>query len=156
MPILSKPSKHAFNTVGASLTEPEHAPSCDINKMIKDAKRGLQVRGGKQPRFGYDDTTMDGVQFRIQKAETEKYLSDLADGQLEEDELKHIPDSIKKKFGFKAKPKAQQKPAQNDDDLNDDDQSVTAPKPGPKPKSQKSSTGGTPPVSKPSESAAGD
>lgn len=156
MPVLSKPSKHAFYTEGESLTEAEHKDSCDINRMIKDAKRGLQVRGGKTPKFGYDDTTMDGVQFRIQKAETEKYLRDLADGQLDEDELKHIPDSIKKKFGFKAKPKAQQKPAQNDDDLNDDDKSVTAPKSSPKPKSQNSSTGGTPPVSKPSESAARD
>lgn len=155
MAVLSKPSKFAFSTEGDSLVEPEHKDSCDINRMIRDAHRGLQVRGGKKPVFGYDDTTLDAVQFRIQKAETEQYLKDLANEQLDEDELKHIPESIKKKFGFKAK-KAQQKPAQNNDDLNDDDQGVTEPQTGPKPKSQKTSTGGTPPVRKASDSAQGD
>ena len=54
-----QPSKHAFFTEGEDLTEQEHLDSCDINKMVKNAMRGMQVRGGNNPKYGYDDMTMD-------------------------------------------------------------------------------------------------
>lgn len=74
MPIQYQPTKHAFYTEGESLTEQEHKESCDINKMIRKAKAGLQVRGGPQPQYGYDDLTLDGVSHRIQKQQAEEEL----------------------------------------------------------------------------------
>ena len=100
---LSKPTKHAFNTEGVSLTEPEHESSCDINIMVKSALRGLQVRSGPQPQFGYDDTTLDAVTHRIQKQELENELKISAKAELEPQFADFIPQSIKQKFGFKTK-----------------------------------------------------
>lgn len=112
MAILYKPSKHAWIPEGESLTEPEHADSCDINKMIKNAARGMQVRAGAQPVYGHDDLTMDGVQYRILKQQTEEELQRLAEsGEVDEEALQYIPDEIKKKFNFKVK----KKNAKNDD-----------------------------------------
>lgn len=101
--IMYEPTKHAFFCTGESLTEPEHMESCDINTMVRNAARGLQVRGGPQPVFGYDDTTMDGVQFRIQKEALEKELQASAKNEIEPQFADFIPESVKKKFGFKTK-----------------------------------------------------
>lgn len=106
MPIQWAPTKHAFVTEGESLCEPEHADSCNINLMLRDAKRGLQVRGGKPVRYGYDDTTMDSVQYRLQKEKAEKSLKDFASkAELTEEQLQKIPKKIREKFGFKTKAK---------------------------------------------------
>lgn len=101
-------SKWDFHCEGPSLTEQEHKDSCDINKMIKNALRGMDIRGSNPGIYGYDDTTMDGLSFRIQKQELEEQLSS---GQKEftKEEFDLIPDSIKQKFGFKLKA------TQNDD-----------------------------------------
>lgn len=112
-------SDYAIYPEGDSLTEQEHKDSCDINKMIKNAARGLQVRGGSEPKFGYDDTTMDGVQFRIQKEQLEKSLSEISrSNEFSPDELKHVPENVKKKFKFRQK--AEQKPVPKNDELNDE------------------------------------
>lgn len=104
--ILSKPTKHAFYTEGDSLTETEHKDSCDINKMIADAHRGRQVRGGPQPQYGYDDTTLGPVEFRIKKEQLENELSETAKThEFSPEELKHIHPDVQKKFKFKVKAK---------------------------------------------------
>lgn len=127
MAIKYQSSKFAFHTEGESLTEAEHADSCDINRMIASAHRGLQVRGGSAPQYGYDDTTMDGLRFRIEKAKLEEELSETAKAnEFLEEELNRIPEKIRKKFGFKAK-KAEQKPGPQNDELNDEKKAVTPP-----------------------------
>lgn len=109
MAILSTPSQYAFFTEGESLTETEHAPSCDINLMLRNAARGLNVRGSYNPgTYGYDDTTMDGVQFRIQKEQIESELQQLQDGDHEftEQELAaidKISPHLRKKYNLKIK-----------------------------------------------------
>lgn len=109
--------KGAFFTEGLSLTEQEHMDSCDINIMIKSIARGHPVRMGKEPRFGYDDTTIDPVILRIQKEKIEADLTALAaSGEISEDEVKHIPDHIRKKFDFKTHKKDSKKPAVKNDD----------------------------------------
>lgn len=104
-PVRYKPTPYDTKVEGPSLTETEHQDSCDINKMLHNASRGLQVRGNSHPQtYGYDDTTMDGVQFRIQKENLEQ---NLANGQkeFEQNELDLIPTQVQKKFGFKVRKK---------------------------------------------------
>jgi len=99
-----KSTKNAFHTEGVSLTEQEHKNSCDINLMIKDAHKGRQVRGGSQPRYGFDDTTVDPINFRIQKEQLETELSATAQAhEFSPEELEHIPSDVKKKFKFRTK-----------------------------------------------------
>lgn len=106
MALLYKPSKHAIHNTEPSLTEPEHKDSCDINKMILAAKRGQHVRGSNAPQqYGLDDTTMDGVSFRIQKEELENQL---ADG-ISPEAHAMLPDDLKPKI------KIRKGPAHNDD-----------------------------------------
>lgn len=130
--------KHATPVDSVSMTEPEHLESCDINKMVRDAARGIQVRGSsRDPVFGHDDTTMDGVQFRILKEETERNLSDLArQNEFSPDELKHMPAHVQKKFGFKTKKAPKPDPALNDDDKTTTKKADLAPKPDPVPKGE--------------------
>lgn len=114
MAILYKTPKDAFFTEGESLTEQEHQDSCDINKMIKSALRGMEVRGSDNDRYGYDDMTMDGLSHRIQKQALEESLTDLANkNEYTDEELAAIPESVKQKFKFKSKGKSQK--AKNDD-----------------------------------------
>lgn len=98
-----QPSKHAFFTEGEDLTEQEHLDSCDINKMVKNAMRGMQVRGGNNPKYGYDDMTMDGLQHRILKQQLEQELGDLSGGEFDQETLDQIGPEIVKRFGFKLK-----------------------------------------------------
>lgn len=141
MPIQYTPTKHAYHTVGDSLTEPEHQKSCDINHMISDVKRGLQVRGAKsQSIYGVDDTTLDGVQLRIKKEQLETELSKTAQAnEFSPEELKHIPNDVQKKFGFKTKKES--KVPKTNDDPNDDkklDQDSNSKKPAELPTEGKS------------------
>lgn len=116
MPILYKPSKHAYYTDELDLAEQEHKDSCDINKMIIAAQRGYTIRGSQAPlTYGYDDTTLDGVTYRIQKQQLEEDLTSISKThEFSEEELKSIPESIKNKFKFKTKQKAK------NDELNDE------------------------------------
>lgn len=105
MAVLYKTTKHDVVNDEPSLTEIEHADSCDINKMMKHASRGQEIRGNSSRQtYGYDDTTMDGVQFRIQKEQLENQL---ASGQQEftEEELAFIPPKVQEKFKFKVRKK---------------------------------------------------
>lgn len=101
---------------GDSLTEQEHKDSCDVNKMILNAMRGLEIRGSSnQNQYGYDDTTMDAVQFRIQKEQLETELSATAQAnEFSEDELKHIPKDVQTKFKFRKKGAKLDQPLNNE------------------------------------------
>lgn len=128
MAYLPKPGVHAIKTEGESLTEPEHAKSCDINVIMKNVARGLHVRGGPQPQYGLDDTTMDGVSFRITKEQTETELRNLArENEFEEIDLNLIPKSVREKFGFKEKKKPTQTPPKNDDKPKNDEKPAASP-----------------------------
>jgi len=95
--------------------ETEHADSCDINKMVRNAANGIPVRGSSSSLiYGEDDLTMDALTHRIKKQQVEAELSELAKIELEEDVFDKIPANIKKKFGFKKRSKKQSK--NNDDD----------------------------------------
>lgn len=117
--ILAKPTKYAVYPVGDSLTEQEHKDSCDINIMLRNNSRGLQIRGGGSTDYGYDDTTMDAVQFRILKAALEEQL---LNGQKEftQPELDLLPPDVIKKFGYTLKKQAI--PVLNDDQNDEPDQ----------------------------------
>ena len=129
MAVLYKPTKFDTPVDPVSLTEQEHADSCDINKMIQAVHRGYAVRGsnGAQglnyPDGMYDDTTMDALQFRILKQDLEQELGEIAETQeFEESIFNKIPTKIRERFNFKIK-KVQQthdetKPKQNDEKLD--------------------------------------
>lgn len=116
-----------------SLTEQEHKDSCDINKMMLNLHRGLDVRGGRATQYGYDDTTMDGLTFRIQKANLEKEMSEIAENvEFTQAEYDSIPDSVKERYKLRVKQEAPTLP--KNDDSNDDKtassaKSVTPPTP---------------------------
>lgn len=81
MPIMYKNPPDAIMPVGESLTEQEFADSCDINKMVRNMLNGMPARAGDPVLYGYDDTTIDGLQHRInlQKAkEIEQELEEFA------------------------------------------------------------------------------
>lgn len=122
--------KGPFDTIveGESLTEQEHKDSCDINIMIKNALRGAQIRGSEIADYGYDDTTMDGVQFRIQKANLEKQLA-TGEKEFTKETLALIPESIVKRFGFTVKetPKKDDQTTIKGDTLNENPPSATTP-----------------------------
>ena len=97
------------------MTEQEHIDSCDINKMVKAAARGQQVRGSKNPlQYGYDDTTMDGVSLRIEKERLEK---ELADG-VSEETHKILPDHLKKRIKIKKAQKNDDQTTKNEPEID--------------------------------------
>lgn len=115
---------HDIFTEGPSLTEQEHKDSCDINKMVLSAMKGLDVRGRPIGPWGdgaHDDMTMDGLQHRIQKQLVEEELEN-GPKEFTQAEFDLIPHSIREKFGFKVK---QQETAHANDDLNDDPRANT-------------------------------
>ena len=122
MAVLYKPTKFDTPVDPNSLTEQEHKESCDINIMVKSALRGQQIRGGKNPEFGYDDTTMSGLELRIQKQNLEEQLSS-GEKEFEESIFNSIPQVIREKFGFKIKQTTI--PAQKNDDSNDEKKEPT-------------------------------
>lgn len=98
------------------LTEQEHIPLCDVNRMVKNAMRGQAVlTNGQQPIYGYDDTTMDGHTLRIQRAQLESELQEFANAnELSEEEAKLIPKTVQEKFKIRIK-KAKASDEKNDD-----------------------------------------
>lgn len=115
-------SKHAFHTEGDSLTEQEHIPSCDINIMMKNINRGMHVRGGRADQYGYDDTTMDGLQYQIMKQNSHEALNQLPK-ELDEETFNVLPPEIHKKYGLS------KKQAQNPKTPPNDDQTTITPNP---------------------------
>lgn len=117
MPLQYKLSKHATITETEEfpdLTEQEHKNSCDINVMMKSLARGVEVRGNGNLTYGYDDTTMSGLELRIQKQNLERDLAETAaTHEFDEEEFKQIPEHLQKKFGFKQK-QGSKEPDQND------------------------------------------
>lgn len=101
-----------------SLTEQEHLDSCDINKMVKAASRGMQVRGGPEPKYGDDDTTMSQLDVRI---ELERNLDIVNNHEFEQKELDHIPKSVQQQF------KLRKKQATNDDKTTNQPSSPATP-----------------------------
>lgn len=95
------------------LTEQEHKNSCDINVMMRSLARGVEVRGNQGLQYGYDDTTMSGLELRIQKQNLERDLAETAATvEFDEEEFAQISPDLQKKFGFK------KKQAQKPDDQN--------------------------------------
>lgn len=118
-----------------SLTETEHADSCDINKMIKKVLKGQQVRGGAPAIYGHDDLTMDGLSHRIMKAQTEEELQSIAQThEFTQQELDLIPKSLQEKFKFKVRKPEAPKPAPKNDDQTTKNE---PPKPPQQPEPQK-------------------
>lgn len=118
MPRMFEFSPYAIHNDEPSLTEQEHINSCDANKMIKAAMNGQTFRGTtSEPQYGYDDTTLDAVQYRIQKEALEKELNDISSThEFEPQELNYIPDPVKKRFKFKQKNKQMElKPNEQND-----------------------------------------
>lgn len=136
MPLKYEPSEHAFFTEGDCLTEQEHADSCDINKMILNVHRGLDVRGGSQPSFGYDDMNMDLVQHLILKQQNEAELRAIAENnEFSEKEFNLIPEAIRAKFKFK-KSKAAPEPQTTIKTTTTGQQAAQDPNPTPTPTPQ--------------------
>lgn len=135
MPILYKETPWDLVCDDEHLTEQEHIDSCDANKILKAALRGQMVLSSRgEPQYGYDDTTMDGLSFRIQKQKLEEELGSLPkDLEFEENDFNQISPQIREKFGLKVK-KAKKLEAKNDE-LNDDKtppkQPVQLPEPNP-------------------------
>lgn len=106
MPIQYKSTRFDTPVDPESLTEQEHKDSCDVNRMILSASKGLNVRGGGSTQYGYDDTTMDAVQHRILKAKVETELKSLNTiEELSDDQIRSIPDSVKKHLKLRPKQK---------------------------------------------------
>lgn len=135
MPIQYKSSKHALIIEGENMTEQEHKDSCDINKMVKSAARGLQVRGSSTGPWAdgtIDDLTIDRTQLNIQKQHLEAELTAFASqNELSPDELKHVPSHVQKRFGFKAKKPVENTPPKNANDLTNANSAETPPQTNP-------------------------
>lgn len=105
-----KPSKHAtmFNPeVEPSMTEQEHLKSCDINVMIANAHRGQDIRMAQNQPYGYDDTTMTGLEIRIQKQNYEREMTRISETQeFTQAEFDLIPADVRARFKFKIKSEA--------------------------------------------------
>lgn len=126
MAYLPKPSKHAFNTTGESMTEQEFKKSCDINQMMKDLHRGLNVRTAQPAAYGYEDMNMSRLDVNLEIQRLEKELTEYAEAnEFLQHELDAIPENIRKKFNFRLKKPDQQKPVLKNDELNDDKKDVT-------------------------------
>lgn len=120
MTVLYKETIYDTPVDPVSLTEKEHLDSCDINKMLKSAAKGLQIRGGGPQTYGHDDLTMDGLSYRIEKERLESELKDIADkAELTQTEYDALPQIVREKFKFKIQAK------------NDDKTTKTAPPPEP-------------------------
>jgi len=109
--------KHALICTDESQTEKEHKDSCDINIMLKKAFKGQQIRmSSSQPIYGHDDTTISGLDHRINKQRTEEELSQtFNDVEFSEKEKELFHPEIQKKFKIKVK-----KNQANNDESNDD------------------------------------
>jgi len=100
-----------------SLTETEHTDSCDPNLMLKNAARGQQIRGGGPTTYGHDDLTMDGLTHRINKANSEAELREIAEThEFTQEELDQMPKKVQEKFKFKVRKKEETKLAPKNDD----------------------------------------
>lgn len=108
MPILYEPEEYAYYTVGDSLTEPEHKDMCDANIMIKRAIQGKSILTRNPGSYGYDDTTLDGVQFRIQKQQLEQELSESLQNEFTEEEAKQLKASLPEHMHERIKVKREQ------------------------------------------------
>lgn len=108
MPILYKPEKYAYYTEGDSLTEQEHKDLCDANIMIKRAAQGKTILTRDVAGYGYDDTTLDGLQFRIQKQQLEEELNESLQNEFTEEEAKAIKESLPERFHERVKVKGKQ------------------------------------------------
>lgn len=104
-----KPGRVPFICEGDSLTEQEHRDSCDVNTMLRRAANGQPIRTSSVT-YGSEDMNLDLTQHLINKKRVEENLTQLArENEFDEEDLKKIPESIQKKFGFKkAKTKKQQ------------------------------------------------
>lgn len=135
MPILYKTDKYAFHTEGESLTEQEHLSETDANIMIKRAAKGLSINTKNTGIYGFDDTTLDSVQMRIQKAQLEEELNETAKNielnEKELAELERLAPSVAKKFKFRKKSMDPVLPKQD----QHDPQKVTPPAPSQVPSS---------------------
>lgn len=112
------PSPHAliFNPKDEpSLTEQEHKDSCDAAKMVKRAALGQPILTNSNQRYGHDDVNIDLTQHLINKQQVEENLQRISSQEeFSEEDMKHIPPSIKKKFKLKQKA-SQPVPPKNDD-----------------------------------------
>lgn len=97
-----------------SLTEQEHMPSCDVNLMVRDASRGMMVRGQPIAGYGYDDMNMSQLDVRMAKERLQSDLEKIASEQeFSEEEFAAIPQNVKEKVSFRVRKKQTQ--GQNDD-----------------------------------------
>nr|QJB20066.1 MAG: hypothetical protein [Microvirus sp.] len=130
MPLQYDNSKKPYATFNndPSQTEPEHQDSTDINKMLKRAIQGLDVRGaksmGKWEEGTVDDTTQTLLSIKLEKKELEDYLSNLPKDELTSEQLSLIDPKLVKQFGLYPK---RQDQIQNDE-LNDEKDKGPSPK----------------------------
>lgn len=100
MPIKYQHSKHALINNEESLTEQEHLESCDINIMIYNAHRGMEIPGGGPTEGGYDDTTLSGLDLRIQ---LDQDLNKMAEEGITKEEYNNLHPTIRRTKKFKLK-----------------------------------------------------
>ncbi|QXP08157.1 MAG: hypothetical protein [Arizlama microvirus] len=127
MPLQYDNSKKPYATFNndPSQTEPEHQDSTDINKMLRRALQGLDVRGSDKPQvYGDDDTTQTLLSIKLEKQELEDYLSNLPKDELTSEQLSLIDPKLVKQFGLIPK---RQDLIQNDE-LNDEKDKGPSPK----------------------------
>lgn len=122
MAIKYEPGEHAIycennEITDKAWTETEHKDSCDINLMLKNAAKGVQVRTGQGPIYGFDDTTMDPVTFRNEMQTLQQEMGNISENmEFTEEEIQVIPEKIKKQFKFKTKKIDKQNDAIKNDD----------------------------------------
>lgn len=89
-----------------SLTEQHHKKDCDPYNIIKKAQMGLPIGGrGGNLNYGYDDTTMDGLQYRIMKQHHEQEINQLLENEFTAEEYDIIKDRLPKNLVNKIKVK---------------------------------------------------
>ncbi|AXH77210.1 MAG: hypothetical protein [Microviridae sp.] len=134
MAILYKSTKWDLVCEDEHQTEQEHIESCDANKILKAALRGQMILGnGRQPIYGNDDLTMDGLSFRIEKARLEQELGELSTNmELTQEEIDSIHPKVREKFQFRTK-KREQKAETKTNEPNEQKQTAKPPEKTPEP-----------------------
>lgn len=110
MPIQYTPSKYAYYTSDEILVEQEHAVECDANVIIKRAANGQSVRTRVPGPYGYDDTTLDGVQHRIIKEQLKEELDETLEQEFDEQDAEKIKSALPENYAKKVKIKRKQDP----------------------------------------------
>lgn len=110
MPVQYTPSKYAFYTSDEILVEQEHKEDCDSNVIIKRAHNGQFINTKNPAGYGYDDVTLDGVQYRILREQVTESINETLENEFEEEDAEKLKAALPENLAKRVKVKRKQDP----------------------------------------------